>query len=218
MFPSQLPQLLTNCDVSAIAYSHKLHNWPDPTASFLIHKLLTSCRRKNNATYTRLPITKAILHTLISALPYTTSSQFRQSLFRAMLLLAFHAFLRIGEITVTNQTTNHTLQYHQLWFDNSGNLQITFTNYTFFDGRPFQIVIQKQRDTTHCPILAIKSYVQTRETHTGPLFCHSPTVPVTRDQFTTQLRQCLQYVNLDPLQIAQSENWCGHGSGDGGHV
>jgi hypothetical protein len=51
----------------------------------------------------RRPITLPVLKQLLDALPFVTYSFDQQQLFSAMFLLAFHAFLRIGEITVRSK-------------------------------------------------------------------------------------------------------------------
>ncbi|KAL3877049.1 hypothetical protein ACJMK2_034804, partial [Sinanodonta woodiana] len=62
-------------------------------------KLLQACHRNKVSCDVRLPIDKCILEKLIRATTFTINSWYKQLLFRAMFSLAFHAFLRIGEIT-----------------------------------------------------------------------------------------------------------------------
>ena len=61
--------------------------------------MLCGARRLSASPDMRLPITLPVLKQLLDALPFVTYSFDQQQLFSAMFLLAFHAFLRIGEIT-----------------------------------------------------------------------------------------------------------------------
>ena len=64
--------------LSAISYAHKLKGFNDPTKSFLIDKLLTALSRQQPSDI-RLPITRSILHQLISSLTFSNSSAFQRS-------------------------------------------------------------------------------------------------------------------------------------------
>ena len=83
--------------LSAIAYVHKIKGYCDPTKSFLIQKLLTAFSRNRSADL-RLPITRPVLHELITSLRHTNSSAFQRCLYSAMFLLAFYGFFRVGEL------------------------------------------------------------------------------------------------------------------------
>lgn len=57
----------------------------------------------------RLPIPPEILLKSVQALPHTTYSYFSRTLLRAMFILAYCAFLRVGEIAKTNSKPHHYL-------------------------------------------------------------------------------------------------------------
>ena len=104
--------------VSAISFVHKIGSFNDPTESFIIRKLLKSERRNCPSVDNRLPITKSILQQLIMALQTTTSSKYDLHLFRAMFSLAFHAFLRIGEMTDSSSSPHNNLQLSHISINN----------------------------------------------------------------------------------------------------
>lgn len=91
--------------ISAIGYVHKMLNFPDPSNSFLVSKLIAGSYRARPSFDIRLPITLSILDKLIDALEYTASNWFDIILFKAMYLFAFYTFARIGEITAHGATT-----------------------------------------------------------------------------------------------------------------
>ena len=63
-----------------------------------------------------MPIDKAMLSRLLGALEFTVSGKHHRALYKAMFCLAFHAFLRIGEMAVqsANAANPNLLQWKQL--------------------------------------------------------------------------------------------------------
>ena len=84
--------------VSALSYVHKVFDKPDPTHSFFIKKLLQGVQKSGSSADTRLPITKTILVNIITALSHTVSIYTDRILLKAIFLLAFHGFMRLGEL------------------------------------------------------------------------------------------------------------------------
>lgn len=72
----------------------------------------TKCEVKDS----RLPITPAILKSLIYSLIHTCNSNFLRHMLKAMYLLAFHAFLRIGEITGSTSSQGNCLCTNNITF------------------------------------------------------------------------------------------------------
>ena len=89
--------------LSAIGYVHKMKGLHDPTKAFLIQKFLTSLSRQKSCDV-RLPISKPILHDLVSSLQHTNSSAPQRILFSAMFLTAFYGFFRIGARSACHTT------------------------------------------------------------------------------------------------------------------
>lgn len=104
-----------NTYVSAIGYSHKLAGAEDPTKVFFILQMLKGYNKKGFRLDSRLSITLPILERIMSSAFQTTLSRYEAYLFRAMCAIAFFAFLRVGEMTVSGkQSTNAPLQFHQV--------------------------------------------------------------------------------------------------------
>ena len=82
--------------ISAMGYIHKLRGGSDPTTTFLVQKLLSACHKLS----LRMPIDKPMLSRLLGALDFTVPGKHHRALYKAMFCLAFHAFLRIGEMTL----------------------------------------------------------------------------------------------------------------------
>lgn len=106
--------------ISAISYVHKIFNLPDPTQAFVTKTILKGCQAHSQRKDTRLPITVPILQKLLSALEHTVSQYPIKLLYHAVFLLAFHGFLRLGEITVKYLKSKHqVLQRSDVTFNQS---------------------------------------------------------------------------------------------------
>ena len=79
-----------------------MHNLADPTATFVVRKLLHGVTKLRTSIDQRTPVTKSILHQLVHSRPHISDCYYHNVLTAAMYLLAFHAFLHIGEIAVTS--------------------------------------------------------------------------------------------------------------------
>ena len=88
--------------ISAISYVHKMHNLVDPTATFVVRKILQGAAKLRPSGDQRAPVTKSVLYQLVSSTPHVSHCYYNRVLTSAMYLLAFHAFLRIGEMVVSS--------------------------------------------------------------------------------------------------------------------
>jgi hypothetical protein len=115
-----------------------------------------------------------------------------------MFLLAFHAFLRVGEITQDNPSQSNVINLDQVSLPTSDNsVVIDFCHFKHSNGRSFRLTIRCQPDPAFCPVVALSEYLSVRGGSPGPLFLCSPTTPVSRNQFNTSLNQSLAYNGLD---------------------
>ena len=186
--------------LSAIGFVHKMQGHTDPTTAFLVTKLVAGAYRLNQKPDIRLPITITILDRLITSLQWVTSSIYDKFLFRAMFLLAFNAFARIGEITVKKLEAKV--------------LQLSGISITSIDGRPDSVSVTfrhyKHNLTSspytitfgHGPTIAsavqsLADYVEARGRYEGPLFCQENKKPVSRLIFDRQLHRALSFCRLD---------------------
>ena len=108
-----------------------------------------------------------------------------------MYSLAFFAFLRIGQITVTT-SNNQPLQLHQLsrLYDTNNQvkgIKLTFENLKHnYNQRPFSLEIYRQ--TRFCPVQLLMDYLVLRGSGPGANFISHLGNPVSRDAFATQLK------------------------------
>ena len=118
-----------------------------------------------------------------------------------MFLLAFYAFLRIGEITVRALTddTSKLIQVQDITVldDRIGqakSAQICIKHWkSQIQVLPFTITINAQVGTL-CAVLALKNFITLRGSTPGPLF-NKNKLPITRSQFNIVLNK-LQNVQV----------------------
>ncbi len=202
-FLSRLLSLpLSTTFVSAIAFVNKLYGAHDPHQHFLVIKMLEGTRKLGNKVDTRQPITLAILHKIISSLPIILHDPIAITILKAMFLLAFHAFLRVGEFTVrtTHGPNTNTIQAADCTVNfkaqQVNSVSIILRNSKHNQARPFHITIPANF-SNNCPANAIHQYLKSTRPRPGPLFQNQHGIPITRHYFQTQLQKCLRYANID---------------------
>lgn len=171
-----------------------------------------------------MPITPTILLKIILSLPHVTNSAFIKALLHAMYVLAFSAFLRVGEITKTGKLNQHFLLVKHINFtacpnqENSIELTIPHCKHSI---RPTSLQISRNLENPLlCPVRAVQYFMQIRK-HTSPneaLFSFMDGNPVSRQFFTENLQNSLAFCGLDKaIPISQfphrSSNCCSRSRG-----
>ena len=109
-----------------------------------------------------------------------------------MFLLAFHAFLRIGEITVHSRTrSEYVIQLADVTISHSHIVLVLCHFKHTTSGRPVTLYIS-QTHNKYCPVQALSRFLN------GPLFAFANASPVSRNYFCQYLLKALEWVGLDP--------------------
>ena len=168
--------------------------------------MLAAVKRGTFRSDERLPVTPFILGKLVESLQYTAESAFQKCMLRAMYLLAFHAFLHIGEICV-NKSATHVLQLQDIQFFQNSQAQVVQLEISFrsFKGNynicPVVLSLRaKESSSDTCPVRSLYSYVQLRGTLPGPLFCYPPDLPVSYTYFCACFNKALIWAGLPTSQ------------------
>ena len=202
LFNKNYASSTVNTYVSAIGYSHRLLGFSDPTKVFFINQMIKGYGKLDHRVDVRLPITLPVLHRLVSVFHNLSLSSYEILMFQSMCLLAFHAYLRVGEITLNNKKAAvNIIRLSQVAFarDNKNESCLTLTFYSYkhsTNQRPFTLTIRKQQ--VFCPVDYLRRYLSARGNRPGPLFVTSSNQTVTRAQFCTCLRDALRACGLDP--------------------
>ena len=185
--------------LSAIAFVHKLNNWPDPTTTFIITKLKEGCRRSNLSSDNRRPITSVLLSRLISILSAICKSSFETMLFRSVFLLAYFGFLRVSEYACVSKKsdTSRVLNLCDISFLGSNQVSILI-RYSKTDqgGSSITIMLHENQFKDLCPVQALKDYLSIRPSVQGPLFVHFDTEPLTKAQVNKILKKGVETLGL----------------------
>jgi hypothetical protein len=182
--------------VSALSFWSQDLGGSKLSKNFHIMQLLNGMDRCTARPDTRLPITRPLLHRLLNVIPEVVPES-KVYLFQSMFLLAFFAFLRVGEMAVSGSGQNPTarvLQRADVSFGEKG-LQVTIVHFKHnLSQRPFTITVKRRR--RHCPVTAMGRYLAIRGDTEGPLFQYEGR-PVRAWAFSRVLEKACQGVGLD---------------------
>ena len=188
--------------VSALSFVFQLGAFTDITQHIIVKKILQGFQKIKPSSDARLPITPNILKFLLQALEHTTSSFFTKLLLRAMFLVAFCAFLCVGEITKTSGTTQHYILFGNVVLKSDALNQYIELSIPHFKHSKSPITTirlhQNKTNSDLCPHQALIKYLNIRkhDSPSHPLLPFMDGTYVSRQYFTQQLRLPLSFCNL----------------------
>jgi hypothetical protein len=168
-----------------------MNNIPDPVNTQPISKILQGILNKQQlqaTTSSLLPITLPVLQKLTDNLPFVTSSIYMQVTLKALFLFADYACTRAGEVVHSTDTAYHNLSPRDNGYD------ITFSSYKHSKGHQPTLTLLPASNSMYCPVTALKIYLQLR----GPLFITTTGQPLTREIFSSFLKQALTQAGIPP--------------------
>ncbi|KAK3088509.1 hypothetical protein FSP39_020005 [Pinctada imbricata] len=189
--------------ISALGFFAKLKGLTDVSQTFAIKRMLSGYQKKHISCDTRLPITPIILSKLIHSLPFVCKSMFSRVLVKAMYLLAFHAFLRIGEITGTKDNHGNCIRKENVKIlsspdEQNKHIELTFSTFKHSAGKHIPTIVIKENSIQNlCPVKAICDYCNLRDSKDGPFFKFMDDSPVSRQYFTQHLQASLAWAGYD---------------------
>ncbi|XP_062617236.1 uncharacterized protein LOC134278946 isoform X2 [Saccostrea cucullata] len=201
----------TKTHISAFSFTFKIGNYQDLTQHFLVKKQLLGFSKLNPSSDTRLPITRPILTKLIHVLPLITNSAFIRIMLHAMFLLAFYAFLRIGELTKTGSVKQHYILARHVKFitnnqsENCIELTIPHCKHS---NKSTILQIPQNINKQLCPYQACKNFLSVRSHHSQdePLFSFMDATSVSRKFFTDHMQLALSAFGI-PKNLYQAHSF-----------
>lgn len=203
MFERGLSSSTIRSRVAHLSYLHKMRSLPDPADSFIVKQVLKGCRNLRPSQDGRLPITSDILGKLVGALDSVCPSFVLRVTLKSMFLLAFHAFLRVGELTVTSSTdpgTNLLRAANVVVLQGMGVLRIAFTSFKHHvAGSPVVLHVRRQAESSMDPVQAFESYraLVAPASEQAPCYSYKGN-PVRRALFCSYLASALRFCGMDP--------------------
>ena len=152
---------------------------------------MQGCRKTTAATKDgRLPVTPSILGKILQASQTTISNIYDRCTFQAMCSLAFHALLRVGEMTASQNNLQIDCIHIEADF-----LTLQFKTYKYSEGSSSMHRVNAHPSKFHCPVRNMSNYLALRGSAPGPLFIASGHA-VNRQQFTKELQNALAFIGL----------------------
>lgn len=204
MFKKSFAPTTISTYLSAVAYVHKMLSLPDNTQSFLVDKLITGTYRLSHTADSRLPITVPILNKLLVHLPSVILEYYDRILFKAIVLLAFSAFARIGELVTTKTVPeDHVLQLQDITViyveSKATAIEVCFRKFKHNVKGTSHTIKFSNGPSSESAVLAIVEYLKIRPctTPNTPLFCSLHGLPVQRTYFDRVLHKIFWSCGLD---------------------
>ena len=176
--------------VSAVAYFHKINGHANTSHCLAVAKVLGGVRSLGAVPDVRLPVLSRPIH----ALPALFSSRYKYLMLRAMMVLAFKAYLRIGEMVPRSRSMVHTcLNLHDVLL--SGDLiTISFRQFkcSAIQG-PQSLQIQGACSPGSSIYVAAfhRDFLRATGAKQALLFAYPDGSPVLRREFDVALKQLL---------------------------
>ena len=182
--------------MAGIGYIHKLNGWKDPTTSFVMKGLVNAVKKEAPRTLAKLPITLHMLYDLISSSEHILTSRYDKVMYKALLLLQYHACARVGELVVSGQNTENVVQLNQISFqsDSLGTVTQLIIDFMYFKhnkAAQSEAVTINATDEPSCPVQAVRDYIQARGQAPGFLFVNAAGMPVQRNAVSRMLKRFL---------------------------
>ena len=178
--------------VSALGFWHKLYDQPDPTEHFLVRRNLSAMRKRRPQVDSRPPLTLPALHTMCRTAESMGWSKYNVKLFRAMLILSFHGFLRPGEMT----NSVNSISFFNTTLSPSA-VTLNLLSYKHSKGKPAVLRIRPTADE-FCPLKSLAQYLLLRGSHKGNLFCDILGKPIPYSWYNSRFRAVTQAASLNP--------------------
>ena len=119
-------------------------------------------------------------------------SYFNTTLFKAMLILSFHGFLRPGEMT----NSVNSISFLNTTLSPSA-VTLKLLSYKHSKGKPAVLKIKPTNDQ-FCPLKSLAQYLLVRGSHKGNLFCDSRGKPIPYLWYNTMFRAVTSSAKLNP--------------------
>ena len=187
--------LLTH--TSAIAFIHKIAGHADPTDNFFIKRMLSGAQKMKGSPDNRKPFLPQDIYALNAALHALPQPTYIKIMLKSMILLAFNAMLRVGEITSRSPKScdSNNILFQNVQF--SPNAATIIMNcYKHSKGQPVSIKIPEHKKNNLCPVKALKAYIVVRGQHSGPLYTLPNRDAVSCQFFNQQLNTLIIHSNL----------------------
>ena len=178
--------------------------WKSPTKALTVIKLLVGAHNLKPASDVRLPIMPTVQEKLINATYHVFFSPFKGSMIRTMMVLAFRAYLRVGEMVPHDKSVwQGCLQLGDVEITD-GIVVVHFKQFKHSGNQGAQTLCLKPGYIDKTNIDAnryIEEFIQERGNYTAPFFAYPDGSPFLRRKFYTAFKLILSFCGLNSMQF-----------------
>ena len=187
--------------VSAISMVHKMNELPDPAHSALLQRTLQGVQRNAPKSDTCLPITQDLLTLMWQTAPMALADRYDVLLMRALIMVAFRGFFRLGELVQRRGV--QVVQPSGLQYTEQGMSLTPPSSKT----TPSPVTVGVRKMPFMCPVAAVQEFVEARGPSPGPLFTHADGSAFSHARVQVLLNVLFTACGMDP-RIYKGHSFC----------
>ncbi|XP_073413114.1 uncharacterized protein [Dendrobates tinctorius] len=190
---------LAQRNLTGVAFFFQLMGWADVTKYFFIKQAVKGWRRLQPSQECRRPISLSLLHDIITKSETVCKSQYESALISTAFAIAFFGALRISELVPHSKTALIGGLINEDLVICSDALRIRVRKSKCDPTGRGSWVLVKALEGPICPVKIVRHYAVIR--HESRFFLsHTDGSPLTKYQFHTIFKKCLQAVGVDPKE------------------
>lgn len=188
--------------MAGLAFLFKLRGLGDVTKSFMVRQVLKGYRKGKRKEDSRRPVSFEVLELVLEKLKEIGLSRYEIVLFRAAFLLAFFGAFRISELVSPSKCKpGGLLQGDVACTGSSVQIRIRRSK-TDQRGKGLQVELFAGTVSQICPVRAVEHFMAIRPTGGGAFLVHKDGSGLSKFQFTSIFRRCLERAGLSPGEYA----------------
>ncbi len=181
--------------LSALSYPPMLAGVTDLTSTFTARKMVEIVGNGRVPT----PLRKVVTYHMLSEALKTIPPHFpvwESTMYIALLCTAFHLCARVGEVTWSNGSVNHTIKHENITIT-THSLLIKFDTFKHSNYRKSYSRVLEADGSIVCPVSLLQAYLHIQPPpHTGPLFLNREGSVVTATTLSQILLSFLQWAGI----------------------
>ncbi|XP_056411358.1 uncharacterized protein LOC130355345 [Hyla sarda] len=196
---SHFSALVARRRLAGVSFYFRLLGWEDVTKRFLIQQSLKGWQRTHVRREQRRPVSYTLLVSLVQASVSCCCSPFESALYSAAFCVAFFGALRVGELVPSSKQGSGGLLFEDVVCSN-GVLQLRIRRSKTDQAGTGAWVRLQSVDGPACPVRAVSAYLLIRVSG-RQFFSHADGSALSRFQFQSLFKRCLQYAGAPPSEF-----------------
>lgn len=182
--------------LAGLSFLFKLMGGEDWTRDFWVRQALKGYRKQHKKRDARRPVTFANLISICEMLKFVCLSQYEIRLFTAAFSLAFYGAFWIGELVSPSKRVGGGLFDHDVRLERGRVCLRLRKSKTDQQGKGVDVYLFELPGSMVCPVEAVRAFRLVRCKGAGPFLRHEDGSYLSRFQFVTIFRRCLQRAGL----------------------